>query len=154
MGRQTDTARGRSLMKHRFGVSGLVLAMIGLPVLAGLAGTIGPAFGFLPVLGGDHLTLDHFADLAAQPHLWRSSLVSFATAIVTTGLSLVIVMLFTAGYAGTRMFSRIQHMVSPLLAVPHAAAAFGLAFLAAPSGLVSRAMTVRPTGWCRRTRWD
>lgn len=153
MGRQTDTARGRSLMKHGFSVSGLVLAMIGLPVLAGLAGTIGPAFGFLPVLGGDHLTLDHFADLAAQPHLLRSSLISFATAIVTTGLSLVIVMLFTAGYAGTRMFSRIQHMVSPLLAVPHAAAAFGLAFLAAPSGLVMRLVSPGLTGYDSPPDW-
>ncbi|WP_428426846.1 ABC transporter permease [Pararhizobium sp.] len=140
-------------MRLRFSVSGLVLAMIGLPILAGLAGTVGPAFGLLPALGGDHLTLDHFTDLAAQPYLLRSSLISFATAIVTSGVSLVIVMLFIAGYAGTRMFSRIQHLVSPLLAIPHAAAAFGLAFLVAPSGLAMRLVSPGLTGYGSPPDW-
>ena len=157
MGRQTEDNHARpptgNSMRRRFSVSGLVLVMIGLPILAGLAGTIGPAFGLLPVLGGSHLTLDHFAELAAQPHLLRSSLISFATAIVTTGVSLVIVMLFTAGYAGTRMFSRIQHLVSPLLAIPHAAAAFGLAFLVAPSGLAMRLVSPGLTGYGSPPDW-
>jgi putative thiamine transport system permease protein len=157
MGRQTEEYYPRpqsgDSMNRRFSVSGLVLAMIGLPILAGLAGTAGPAFGLLPALGGDHLTLDHFAELAAQPHLLRSSLISFATAIVATGISLVIVMLFTAGYAGTRMFSRIQHLVSPLLAVPHAAAAFGLAFLVAPSGLAMRLVSPGLTGYASPPDW-
>ena len=157
MGRQTEGNHIRpqadGSMRRRFSVSGLVLALIGLPILAGLAGTVGPAFGLLPALGGDHLTLDHFADLAAQPHLLRSSLISFATAIVTTGVSLVIVMLFTAGYAGTRMFSRIQHLVSPLLAIPHAAAAFGLAFLVAPSGLAMRLVSPGLTGYGSPPDW-
>lgn len=157
MGRQTEGNHIRpqagGSMRRRFSVSGLVLAMIGLPILAGLAGTIGPAFGLLPVLGGGHLTLDHFAELAAQPHLSCSSLISFATAIVTTGISLAVVMLFTAGYAGTRMFSRIQHLVSPLLAIPHAAAAFGLAFLVAPSGLAMRLVSPGLTGYGSPPDW-
>ncbi|WP_426238401.1 ABC transporter permease [Pararhizobium sp. DWP1-1-3] len=140
-------------MRLRFSVSGLVLAMIGLPILAGLAGTIGPAFGLLPALGGDHLTLEHLTDLAAEPHLLRSSLISFATAILTTSVSLVLVMLCTAGYAGTRMFSRIQHLVSPLLAIPHAAAAFGLAFLVAPSGLAMRLVSPGLTGYGSPPDW-
>lgn len=157
MGRRTEDNRAQpqtgSRMRRRFSISGPVLAMIGLPILAGLAGTIGPAFGLLPALGGDHLTLDHFADLAAQPHLLRSVLISFTTAIVTTGLSLAIVLLFTAGYAGTRMFSHIQHLVSPLLAIPHAAAAFGLAFLVAPSGLLVRLVSPGLTGYGSPPDW-
>jgi putative thiamine transport system permease protein len=158
MGRQTEQAHVRpqasgETMSRRFLISGLVLAVIGLPIIAGLAGTIGPAFGLLPALGSDHLTLDHFAELAAQPHLLRSSLISFATAIVTTGIALAIVMLFTAGYAGTRMFSRIQHLVSPLLAIPHAAAAFGLAFLVAPSGLAMRFVSPGLTGYGSPPDW-
>ncbi|KQV39825.1 ABC transporter permease [Rhizobium sp. Root73] len=140
-------------MSRRFSLSGVVLVMIGLPILAGLAGTVGPAFGLLPALGGDHLTLSHFAELAAQPHLLRSMQISFSTAIVTTGLSLAIVMLFTAGYAGTRMFSRIQHLVSPLLAIPHAAAAFGLVFLVAPSGLAMRLVSPDLTGYVSPPDW-
>lgn len=158
MERRTEDNPGRPLANgktviRRFSISGLVLVIIGLPILAGLAGTVGPAFGLLPALGGNHLTLSHFAELAAQPHLWRSVLISFATAIVTTGLSLAIVMLFTAGYAGTWMFSRIQHLVSPLLAIPHAAAAFGLVFLVAPSGLAMRLVSPGLTGYVSPPDW-
>jgi len=156
MGRQTEENRPqdrRANVMRRFTVPGFLLALVSLPVLAGLAGTIGPAFGYLPALGGDHLTFDHFAALAAQPHLLRSSLVSLATGLVTTGISVAMVMLFTAGYAGTRMFSRIQHVVSPLLAVPHAAAAFGLAFLVAPSGLFMRMLSTGLTGYTSPPDW-
>ncbi len=158
MERRTEDNPGRPLangktVSCRFSVSGVVLVMIGLPILAGLAGTVGPAFGLLPALGGNHLTLDHFAELATQPHLLRSVLISFATAIITTGLSLAVVMLFTAGYAGTRMFSRIQHLVSPLLAIPHAAAAFGLVFLVAPSGLAMRLVSPGLTGYDSPPDW-
>lgn len=158
MERRTEDNPGRPLANgktviRRFSISGLVLVIIGLPILAGLAGTVGPAFGLLPALGGNHLTLSHFAELAAQPHLLRSVLISFATAIITTGLSLAIVMLFTAGYAGTRMFSRIQHLVSPLLAIPYAAAAFGLVFLVAPSGLATRLVSPGLTGYVSPPDW-
>jgi putative thiamine transport system permease protein len=140
-------------MRRNLVLSGFILAVIGLPVLAGLAGTIGPAFGYLPALGGHHLTFDHMAALAAEPHLVRSSLVSLVAGLVTTGFCLVLTMLFTAGYAGTRMFSRIQHLVSPLLAVPHAAAAFGLAFLIAPSGLAMRLVSPGLTGCTSPPDW-
>ncbi len=158
MGRQTEDNRNwpqskGTAMTRRFAVSGFVLALLGLPVLAGLAGTIGPAFGYLPAIGGNGFTFEHFAALATQPHLMRSSMVSLTAGIVATGISLVMVMLFTAGYAGTRMFSRIQHLVSPLLAVPHAAAAFGLAFLVAPSGLAMRLVSPGLTGYTSPPDW-
>jgi putative thiamine transport system permease protein len=43
----------------------------------------------------------------------------------------------------------IRRLVSPLLSFPHAAAAFGLAFLIAPSGLLSRIISPGLTGWER-----
>lgn len=139
-------------MKRRV-LPGLILVLVSLPVLAGLAGTIGPAFGYLPALGGNRLTIAPFERLAAQPHLLQSALVGLATGLVTTGVSLALVALFTAAYAGTRMFSRVQHLVSPLLAVPHAAAAFGLAFLIAPSGLAMRLVSPELTGYLNPPDW-
>ena len=139
-------------MKRRV-LPGLILVLVSLPVLAGLAGTIGPAFGYLPALGGNRLTIAPFERLAAQPHLLQSALVGLATGLVTTGVSLALVALFTAAYAGTRMFSRVQHLVSPLLAVPHAAAAFGLAFLIAPSGLAMRLVSPELTGYLSPPDW-
>src|SRR5690606_32302434 len=54
-----------------------------------------------------------------------------------------------AGWAGTHTFARVRHLLSPLLSVPHAAAAFGLAFLIAPSGMIARLVSPELTGWMR-----
>ena len=51
------------------------------------------------------------------------------------------------------MFARIQHLISPLLSVPHAAAAFGLAFLIAPSGFLMRLVSPWLTGNTRPPDW-
>lgn len=125
----------------------LTLALLAGPVLAGLAGTLLPAFGYLPALGGETLTLEPFRLLLAEPGIWRSAWLSLTAGLASAAVALGIVMLFLAGWAGTPVFSRLQHMVSPLLSVPHAAAAFGLAFLIAPSGLATRLVSTWLTGW-------
>lgn len=127
----------------------LAIFLLTGPILAGLAGTVLPAFGFLPVLGGMEFTLRHFADLFSAPGIWRSAAVSLAAGIVSAAVSLAVVALFVAAWAGTRVFARVQHLVSPLLSVPHAAAAFGLAFLIAPSGMIARLVSPELTGWER-----
>jgi putative thiamine transport system permease protein len=116
----------------------LTLAVLLLPLGFGLGGTVLPAFGYLPALGGERLTLSYFAALFDRPAIWTSALMSLGTGLVTALVSLLVVMLFVAGWSGTRAFARLQHLVSPLLAIPHAAAAFGLAFLIAPSGYLVR----------------
>lgn len=134
-------------------LSTFILACVGTTILFGLAGTIGPAFGYLPALGGHHPNLESFRALMAEPHLPRSVFISLATGLVTTAVSLALVVLFVAGYAGTRLFQRIQHLVSPLLSVPHAAAAFGFAFLVAPSGLLMRVVSPALTGFASPPDW-
>ena len=44
---------------------------------------------------------------------------------------------------------RVQHLSRRCSSVPHAAAAFGLAFLIAPSGLIARLLSPELTGWER-----
>ncbi len=114
------------------------LVLLTVPVAAGLLGIALPAFGYFPALGGSELSLDAFRALFAMPGLLRSALLSFATGLFATVLAFAVVMLFVAGWRGTRLFRAIERLVSPLLSVPHAAAAFGLAFLIAPSGLLFR----------------
>ena len=114
----------------------LTVALLAGPVLFGLAGTVLPAFGYLPVLGSTDLTVRHFHDFLALPGISASIGLSLAAGIASAGLSVGVVALFLGGWAGTRTFARLQHLVSPLLSVPHAAAAFGLAFLIAPSGMI------------------
>jgi putative thiamine transport system permease protein len=127
----------------------LAIALLAGPILLGLAGTVLPAFGYLPALGGTELTLAHAQKLLAQPGILMSATISFLAGLVTTAVSLLVVMLFVAGWSGTRTFARVQHLISPLLSVPHAAAAFGLAFLIAPSGMIARLISPGLTGWER-----
>ena len=130
----------------------LAIGVLAGPILAGLAATLLPAFGWFPALGGETLSLDPWRALLAKPGLWTSTALSFVTGFGTTLVSLAIVALFLAGWTGTRTFERFHHLVSPLLSVPHAAAAFGLAFLIAPSGWLMR--LVHPlTGYDRPPDW-
>ncbi len=125
-----------------------LLAMLG-PVGAGLIGTFLPAFGHLPAAGLVGPSLDPFRDLFGWAGLPRAVMLSLSTGIVATAVSLLIVVLITAGWSGTRVFRVLERMLSPLLSVPHAAAAFGLAFLIAPSGWIARLLSPGITGWER-----
>lgn len=121
--------------------------MIG-PVSAGLIGTLLPAFGILPALGGTEPGLDPWGALFDQPGLWHSLRLSLVNGLVASFISVAIVMLFCAAWQGTRIFRAMQRILSPILSVPHATAAFGLAFLIAPSGWIFR-LVAQFAGWDR-----
>ncbi|MFP4138533.1 MAG: ABC transporter permease [Halomonas sp.] len=127
----------------------LIVTLLVAPILAGVAMALLPAFGYLPSLGGESFSLAPWRELLARPGLARSAGVSLAAGLVTTALSLAAVLLFLAGTAGTRLDRWLRRAVSPLLSLPHAAAAFGLAFLIAPSGLIARLLSPDLTGWQR-----
>jgi putative thiamine transport system permease protein len=131
----------------------LAIAILAFPVFWGLAGTMVPAFGYLPALGGTDLSLAPFREVLSQPGLYRSCMIALASGVVTAAISVALVALFVGGWSGTRAFRWIQSAVSPLLAVPHAAAAFGLAFMIAPSGFLSRLVSPWATGWTRPPDW-
>lgn len=125
-----------------------IAALIG-PVAAGLIGVALPAFGYLPALGGTALGLAPWAELFAAPGLARMAALSALSALVTPFISLIVVCLFLAGFTRTRAYERVRRTVSPILSIPHAAAAIGLAFLIAPSGLLARLASPWATGWER-----
>lgn len=114
------------------------LALLVLPISFGLLSTVVPAFGYLPALGGNTFGFDAFRNLFATPGIGHAATLSFASGLIATVCSLTITLLSIASFAGTSVLSRLQHLLSPILAVPHAAAAFGLAFLIAPSGYLVR----------------
>jgi len=87
-------------------------------------------------------SLDPFRELAHAPGLWRSAMLSLVTGVATTAVAFAIAFLFVAGWRGTRVFAGIERLVSPLLSVPHAAAAFGLALLVGPSGFLFRLLPI------------
>lgn len=125
----------------------LIIALLVIPVSAGLGMVLLPAFGYLPVLGGEQVSIAPWQMLFAQPGLWRSVTVSFASGLASTAMALLIVVLFLAASQGTWLDRSLRRLVSPLLAIPHAAVAFGFAFLIAPSGLMARAISPWLSGW-------
>ncbi len=127
----------------------LVAAMMVLPVLLGLAAIVLPAFAYLPALGHEQLSLRVWDTLLQQPGLWHSVQLSLWTGLVTPLIALLVVMLFLASLQGTRGEQWLMRLLAPVLAIPHAAAALGLALLIAPSGLLIRLISPELTGWQR-----
>jgi len=127
----------------------LTLSVMLGPVLAGIAGTLAPAFGYLPALGGATVGWEPVEALLAWPGFGPAARLSVSTGLLASGLSLLIVTLVCASWHGTRAFDLLERVLSPLLSVPHAAAAFGIAFLIAPSGWLARTVSPWLTGWER-----
>lgn len=117
-------------------VPGVTIAALALPVAAGLWGTISPA-----------MQPGAFRAVFDWPGLWPAARLSLVTGMGSTFAALLITLLVLAGLRGTKVYSALIRLISPLLAVPHAAAALGLAFLIAPSGGIARALSPWATGW-------
>ncbi len=124
---------GKTLLSSAPAALALGLA---LPIAAGLLGTLAPA-----------LRGDGFTTLAAWDGLWCAVKLSIGTGLISTLAALAVTLLIVAALANTRSFALIRRTLSPLLALPHAAAALGLAFLISPSGWMSRALSPWATGW-------
>jgi len=132
----------------------LLTALIFLgPIAAGLAGTLLPAFGWLPALGGTAFSLDPWRALLAAPGLGKAVLLTLGTGFAATLLSFGLVVAFCAATQGSPLARRAQAALAPLLATPHAALAIGFAFLVAPSGWIARALSPWATGWERPPDW-
>lgn len=115
-----------------------VLLQLGfaLPIAAGLLGTLGLAFKG-----------QGFQRLWDWPGLPRAVALSVGTGLASTLLALAITLLIIVCLSGTRSFALLRRSLSPLLSLPHAAAALGLAFLVAPSGWLARLASPWATGW-------
>jgi putative thiamine transport system permease protein len=127
----------------------LTLAVFLAPIATGLLGTLLPSFGILPALGGTRLSIDAWRSLIAAPGTATALRLTISTGIAATILSLLLTLAFCASFQGTRLFLHTQRLLAPLLAIPHAAFAIGIAFLLAPSGWIARLLSPWLTGWAR-----
>ncbi len=124
-----------------------VILLLTGPVLAGLMGTILPAFSYLPALGGASFSFGAFRAVFAEPNIGRSVFLSLWTGMAATALSVLIAAGILASGYGTKGWARLTRFLSPILSVPHAAAAYGLMVLVMPSGFVARLISPELTGW-------
>lgn len=143
-----DLGRAKKPDLLRF-VPALTLLSFLVPVLAGLVGTWLPAFGHLPALDRQGPGLDPWHRLFADPALPGALRLTLVSGLLATALSLLLVIGFLATCHGRRIHRHIERLLTPLLSLPHAALAIGLAFLIAPSGWISRLLSPWATGWDR-----
>ena len=109
--------------------------------------TLRASFGVLPAIGADSLSLQPFRNLAATPGIGNSLRLSLFTGVGSTVLALLLALGICARMQGRVSQSRAERLLTPILAVPHAAMAIGLAFLLAPSGWLVRLLSPWATGW-------
>ncbi len=123
---------------------GAVLAVLGIgvigPIIAGLALTARAAFGLLPAIGSTEAGLAPWAQLLALPGIATSVKVTLFTGLGSTALSLTLALAIAAGLRDRLARGGAARLLTPLLAVPHAALAIGLAFVLAPSGWIARVL--------------
>lgn len=124
-----------------------------VPVAAGLIGTALPALGYLPSAGAASASLDPVKALLDAPGLGRSILLSLGTGLAATLVSLLLVMLLLAGWLDSAAFRWLRRLLAPLLSVPHAAAALGLALVIAPSGFLVRLVAPLSPALSRPPDW-
>ncbi|MEB8386545.1 ABC transporter permease subunit [Rhodobacteraceae bacterium KMM 6894] len=130
----------------------IVLAVVGLgliaPIVVGLWHTGHAAFGILPALGQNAASLEAWRDLTALPGFGTSLRLTLITGIGSTLLSLLLAAGFCAAVHARMKPSAGAQLLTPFLAIPHAAMAVGLAFVLAPSGWIAR-MLAPLAGWDR-----
>lgn len=142
---------------HRRGFGGgwlalapaLTLALLLVPLVAGLAGTLLPAFGVLPALGGDRFSLDPWRRLFAAPGLAHMIAITVWVGTGATVAALLLAVAVRAAWQGARARRLVRGLALPVLGLPHAAFAIGFGFLAAPSGWLVRLLSPWLTGWHR-----
>lgn len=130
-----------------------LVALFLFPVLAGLGSIMLPAFGYMPVLGFDTVSLSSWQMLLETPALIEMLLLSLWTSVLATLLSLFLAFGVLCCTWGTPLWQKVQRWLAPLMAVPHVALAFGVMFVLMPSGLLARLIAVF-AGWSFPPDWQ
>ncbi|WP_299730850.1 hypothetical protein [uncultured Endozoicomonas sp.] len=109
-----------------------------LPVLSGVVSVVLPAFNIMPALGFTNFSVAPWLNLLVTPKLSEMLFLTLGTSVFSTLLSLLLALGAVSALWGTPLWRRLQHWLSPVMAVPHVALAFGIAFILMPSGLFTR----------------
>lgn len=111
-----------------------------------------PIAAALPVAVWQGLSGGAWSALAADTQLPRALQLSVGTALASTLASLVLTLWLVTHLHGSRTWAALTRSLGPLLAVPHAAFAIGLALLVMPAGVIAR-LLAQPLGWSAPPDW-
>lgn len=131
----------------------VTLSVFCLPIVLGLVGTWLPAFGYFPAIGAREFSLDAFSALFQHPAYNSSFRTTLISGLGATFIALVSSIWIIIGTYGSALWRIIVRLLSPLLAVPHAAFAIGFSFLIAPSGWLVRLVSPELTGFTAPPDW-
>lgn len=134
-------------------VSIAMMTLFLVPVLAGIASVMLSAFHYMPAQGFESFSLLSWKALLATPAVVEMLLLSLWTSVLSTLLSLLTAFGVVSALWGTLLWQKAQRWLSPLMAVPHVALAFGFAFVLMPSGLLARLIAAF-VGWDYPPHWQ
>lgn len=140
-------------LKHAKWITGIISLLLVLPIAIGLIGTLLPAFAYFPPLGEYDLSLSPWRDLFSQGEFYASVKLTLITGIAAPLLALWFALSLLAWGYQRPFFRKIETLLSPILAIPHAAIAIGLLFLLSPSGWLVRIFSPWLTGFDRPPNW-
>ena len=142
-----------STKHYSLGVASLLVVIVCLvPLFAGVAGLVLPAWGYYPALGFDSFSTTVWQQLFAWPGLSQSIWLSLFTGLTSTLLAMIITFAILSLLWGSRFWGWISLYIAPALALPHVAFAIGLGFLISPSGWLVRVL-IPFTGWQEPPLW-
>lgn len=134
-------------------ITWLVAILLAIPVLIGIVGTLLPAFNYFPPLGEYHVSLTSWSRLFNSEEFYASLKLTLITGIIAPIIALWLALSLLAWGYQRPMFQKIEKMLAPILAIPHAAIAIGLLFLLSPSGWLMRIFSPWLTGFDRPPNW-
>jgi len=132
----------------------LVTALLGVPILAGTASLILPAWNYFPAAGLKEFSALPWQLLSGYPGIMTSFFLTLWTGLGATLLSLTATLGFISFCWQSGWWRVARKLLAPLLAVPHVAFAIGFAFLVAPSGWLLRLISPALTGWHHPPNWQ
>ncbi|MGO3740159.1 MAG: ABC transporter permease [Marinomonas foliarum] len=140
-------------LKHAKWITGIISLLLVFPIAIGLIGTLLPAFAYFPPLGEYDLSLSPWRDLFTQGEFYASLKLTLITGIAAPLLALWFALSLLAWGYQRPFFRKVEALLSPILAIPHAAIAIGLLFLLSPSGWLVRMFSPWLTGFDRPPNW-
>ena len=111
-----------------------------IPLIPGLVGVVLSSFSYIPPIGLNDFSLSGYQQLASWPGLITSAGLTIGSSLISTYIALILCFIVLQGAWHSRHWRKIEHALSPLLAIPHVAFAIGFAFLFSPTGMLTRSI--------------
>ncbi|WP_087018593.1 ABC transporter permease [Thaumasiovibrio subtropicus] len=114
------------------------ISLILVPLLPGFAGILLPALSYIPTLGYTEFSVSGFIAVFDWHGVTQSIHVTLLTGTVSTLLAVCLSFLITRNLWNSQRWRRLQHLLTPVIALPHAAFAIGFLFLFSQTGWLAR----------------